>query len=276
MRSVPPERSARAQAPIVAPVVTTSSTRTAAEGGRRARCTRGGAPSRSDRGRPTCRLPCERRRQSPSGSPVSTLSAAAILSAASNPRHRRRAGAGGTGTIIPSSKPAGARSAITAAARLASGSRAPNLRATTRSRAIPSYGAADQVVSSPGTAVEHGASPPSPDSHRSQSCSRKPHSRPHSAQRGGTTRPRSSASIGDDRRRWPRARGARTLTNLAPQSVARITAVLGRCSTETPQPPTGGGPKPSRSAEAARAATRRRPAPQPRSPPRNRPPRGPC
>ena len=88
-------------------MVTTSSTRTAAAGGRPARRTRGGAARRSDRGRPTCRLPCERRRQGAIGNPVWALSAAAIASAASNPRHRRRAGAGGTGTIAPSSRSAG-------------------------------------------------------------------------------------------------------------------------------------------------------------------------
>jgi len=194
-RPQPPDRRACAQARSVAPVVTTSSTRTTAAGGAPARRTWGGAASRCSRGRPTCRLPWDRRRQGVNGRPVSTLSAAAIATAASKPRHRRRPGAGGTGTTVPSSSSAGARTAITAPARLASGSRARNFSAPTRSRAIPSYRPADQVASRPGTAVEHDASPRRPDSHPSQSSARKPHSRPQTAQRGGTTRPRSSASI---------------------------------------------------------------------------------
>jgi hypothetical protein len=217
-RRQPPDRNAQAQAPSVAPVVTTSSTNNAAGGGRPARRTRGGEASRSARGRPTWRRPCERRRQGLTGRPVSIASAAAISSAASNPLRRRRAGAGGTGTITPCSKWAGARSAITAPADLASRSRAANFSATTRSRATPSYGAADQASSRPGTGVEHGAGPRSADSHRSQRCSRGPHFRAHTAQRGGATRPRSSASMRGDHRRSRRTGRAHTVANRAPES----------------------------------------------------------
>ena len=128
----PASRRASAQAARVAPVVITSSTRSARSGAGETGRTRGGSASRSARRRPTCRGLCDRPRHGTSGSAVRLASAAAIASAESNPRWRRRSGAGGTGTIVPSRSSPGRRPAMRDAASSASPSREPNLSAPIR------------------------------------------------------------------------------------------------------------------------------------------------
>jgi hypothetical protein len=146
--SAPLARSALAQAVRVAPVVTTSSTRTTRLGGRAAALTRGGEPSRSRRERPTWRAPWRRRRHRETGRPVRCPTATASRSAGSNPRQARRRGSAGTGTRAPSRSSSGASAAVRSAARPTVGSRRLNLIAATSSLATPSYGRAAQARSS--------------------------------------------------------------------------------------------------------------------------------
>jgi hypothetical protein len=193
--AAPPVRSASAQALRVAPVVMTSSTRTASSGTGDAADTRGGSASRSARRRPTCRRLSARTRQGTIGSPHRCASPAAIASAASNPRLRRRSGAAGTGTIVPTKSPTGARPAIRAAASSASPRREPNFNAATRWRAVPSYGTADHVSSIPGTADHAGARRRRASSHRSQIRRRSSTPPLQTAHRGGATRATRSSSI---------------------------------------------------------------------------------
>ena len=100
-RSLPPSRSARAHAAIVAPVVITSSTRTALRGaaarGARAAVMRAASP----RGRPTWRGPWRRRRQGSKGEPCAAGERERDLLGGVEARARRRSGAAGTGTTFP-------------------------------------------------------------------------------------------------------------------------------------------------------------------------------
>jgi hypothetical protein len=224
-RAHPPDRRACAQARSVAPVVITSSTTTAAEGALPAGHTRGGEASRSARGRPTCRLPRARLRHGSNGSPARAARPAAIASAASNPRRRRRIPAAGTGTTVPSTSPSGARAAIIEAACVARERRARNFRATTRSLAGPSYGAADQAASTPGIRVGHGLSESSAAAHPRQTRSRGRHSRSHNEHRGGTTSPTSSSSIAGHRRGRSVTDAAHRAEDLAAQETRGVATI---------------------------------------------------
>src|SRR5437763_6774379 len=111
-RREPPRRSAAAQAARVAPVVCTSSTRTAIPGAGATSATTGARASLSRRGRPTWGGPSRRARHGASSSPVRSASSSAICPAGSKPRLRRRERDAGTGTSVPQRTPGGARRAI--------------------------------------------------------------------------------------------------------------------------------------------------------------------
>ena len=201
---------------------------------------RPGAPLAA--GRPAA-CPASAAGRARSGSPFDA-SAAAIASAASNPRQRRRTGAGGTGTITPSSRPAGARSAISPPARLASAQPDAELECRHQVPGHALIGRGRPGGVQPRDRRRARCEPTQPGLAPARTAARRrPHSRAHRAQRGGTTRPRSSASIGYDRRPRPRVLGAHT---------ARI------------------------SPHASAASSRRPPARPPRPPPRSRSPPAPC
>jgi len=148
-RAAPAERSAPAQAERVAPVVSTSSSRTALRGALPRTRTAGGRAIRCARRLPSWRPP-PRDRQSLSCMLARSASASAISPVGSKPREIDRSGAAGTGTRSPLSRLCGASQWIRAPIRSATGRSRRNLRAATRSRATPSCGAEDQTRSRPG------------------------------------------------------------------------------------------------------------------------------
>ena len=226
-RSQPPERSARAQAPSVAPVVTTSSTRTAARAAsREAHPGRGG--QRSARGRPTCRLPCERRRQGRAAARSARARRDRLRRVEPAPAPARRSGRHGDDR--PSSRPAGARRR---SPRPRAGERQPRAELE-RHHQVPGdplVGRGGPGGVQPRNRRRARREPASPDSHPRRAL--RGTSPPHTAQRGGTTRPRSSASIGDDRRPRPRACGAQTVTNLARRIVQAPTTAQSKTARST-------------------------------------------
>lgn len=143
---------------------------------------------RSERRLPTWRPPPLRARQAWTGSLVRSASAAAISAAGSKPRRAERSGAVGTGTIVPLKIVLGASHWMRSAIRSATGRRRRNLRAVTRSRATPSWGAEDQARSSPGAPEpSSGSAAASRRAQRVQSVASGRQARPQAVQSGGTT-----------------------------------------------------------------------------------------
>ena len=204
----PAARSAAVQAASVAPVVTTSSTRTASDGAWLAGASAidpAGPRIRALRPRPTCgcRSPL-RTRHGAYGRPVRRASARASAAAWSMPRRRRWAGCTGTGTIEPRRIPGGACAAIWAAMTSAMPTRPPNLSARTRAPAGLSYANGAQQPAYPGEPADPGApaypgAPADPRSssalHPRHSGAAAPASAPQATQSRGTSRLISFASM---------------------------------------------------------------------------------
>jgi hypothetical protein len=196
--TAPAASSSVAHAERVAPVVTTSSTRTTRAGGGWTTRTRGGEANRSLRERPTCRAPWRRRRQRATGIPARRPISLANRSAGSKPRQARRSGSAGTGTRVPSRSPRGASATVRLAMSAATGSRRLNLIAATSSLATPSYGRAAQARSS----ERRRRSRPRPSSSSAPHARQSEESvaRLQAQQVGGTMRLAAAASVAPFRR----------------------------------------------------------------------------
>ncbi len=135
----PCDRSTCAQSSSVAPVVTTSSSRTAPTPciGSPRHAKRPRAERRASRFRPRCRSPAICTSPAQTRTPLSAQTLRAISSQPSKPRSRRRAGVVGTGTsVLPASTISERRVANPRAT-----SRRPFFSARTAWRRLPSYGA---------------------------------------------------------------------------------------------------------------------------------------